>query len=161
MPLQILKSVYYTLINPYFDYCNLIWGMGSSVKDLFIKQKRAVRIITCSQWTCHTSPLFKMLRILKLQELHKLHVACFMYKVHMGLLPCHFLDMFQTNTAIHSYNTRQADNYHVTFSRTNLMKSTIRIAGPLLWNSIDDSIKSAVSFCIFKTRYRNQLLNLQ
>ena len=40
--------LYQTLIQPYFDYCNIIWSVGESVhlEKLFVKQKKAIRAIT-------------------------------------------------------------------------------------------------------------------
>jgi len=30
LPSRILVNLYYTLVHPYFDYCNIIWATGSS-----------------------------------------------------------------------------------------------------------------------------------
>ena len=50
--------------------------------------------------------------ILTIQELHRLQVACFMFKVDKGLIPPYFSSVFCTNANVHSYNTRFATNYH-------------------------------------------------
>ena len=41
MPLSVLSSLYQTLIQPYFNYCNIVWCMDQTVvlNDLFLRQK--------------------------------------------------------------------------------------------------------------------------
>ena len=64
------------------------------LQKLFLTQKKAIRIITNSAWRAHTYPLFHKLSILKIEELHKLQVACFMFKVHNSLMPSYFANVF-------------------------------------------------------------------
>jgi len=49
---HILVNLYYTLVHPYFDYCNIIWATltGTSLNNLFLLQKKAMWIITNSSW---------------------------------------------------------------------------------------------------------------
>ena len=44
-----------------------------------ILQKRAVRIINNKRYRSHTDPIFKSENILKIADIHKLHVSLFMY----------------------------------------------------------------------------------
>ena len=60
--------------------------------------------------------------------------------------------------AVHNYNTRHALDYHVTMHRTSLLKHTLRIAGPSLWNSLDSNIKLSFSVCSFRNRMKKALL---
>jgi hypothetical protein len=50
IPDSILQSLYYTLINPYFEYCNVVWATSTTgeLEKLFRVQKRTVRLITKS-----------------------------------------------------------------------------------------------------------------
>jgi len=50
--------------------------------------------------------------ILEIEEFHKLQVACFMFKVHNGLMPSYFANVFHENADVHNYNTRHAHDYH-------------------------------------------------
>ena len=59
-----------------------------------------------------------------------------MFKVYNGLMPSYFANDFHENAAVHNYNARDARDYHTTMHRTSLLKHTLRIAGPSLWNSI-------------------------
>jgi len=68
---------------------------------------------------------------------------------------------FCINADVHSYNTRFATNYHITVHRTSLLHYTIRIAGPLLWNSLDSNrpIESVASLNTFRRKLKNLLLS--
>jgi len=160
LPESILRSLYYTLVNPYYDYGNIIWAVKNTVvlQKLFLSQKKAVRIITNSSWCAHTEPLFHKLGILKLEELHKLQVGCFMYKIYNSYMPSYFCNMFCANADLHSYNTRQANDYHITMHRTSLLKCTIRIAGPLLWNSLNCTLRSSNTIHSFRRLFKKMLL---
>ena len=82
LPLSVLKMLYLTLIQPYFEYCNIVWAVHKStaLNDLIICQKKAIRIITNSKWNTHTKPLFYNTRILPIDKLNDLgymsHVLC-------------------------------------------------------------------------------------
>jgi len=65
-----------------------------TIHKLFLTQKKAIMIITNSAWRAHTYPLFHKHLILKIEELHKLQVACFIFKVHNGLMPLYFANVF-------------------------------------------------------------------
>jgi hypothetical protein len=85
-------------------------------------------------------------------------VACFMFKVRHNELPVYFTGMFKINSNVHVYSTRHADDYHISFSRTNIFKNTIRNTGPVLWNSIDSNIKLLSNINIFKCAYKQHVL---
>ena len=55
-----LLSIYYSLVYPHLNYCNLIWGNASKslIHDLFLLQKRAIRIVSRASYRCHTDILF-------------------------------------------------------------------------------------------------------
>ena len=68
-PKNILRILYNSLILPHLRYCELSWGFKSD--KIFKLQKRAVRIITCSKYNAHTEPLFKMLNLIKIEDIMK------------------------------------------------------------------------------------------
>ena len=65
--LNILVKLYYALIYPFLTYGILIWGntYETTLKPLFILQKKAVRIITFSKLDSCSSSLFKSLGLIK------------------------------------------------------------------------------------------------
>ena len=69
-PESVLITIYNTLIPPHFYYCFLLWGSVVKKKhSLHLLQKKALRIITNSNYLAHTEPLCKRLRILKISDM--------------------------------------------------------------------------------------------
>jgi hypothetical protein len=161
IPDIVLRNLYFTLVNPYFEYCNLIWATSPSgnLNKLFRLQKRAIRLITKSKWNEHTSPLFINNNILTLYKINQLQTVCFMYKIKNKLLPSYFVEMFELNSAVHEHNTRLADSYHVQSHRLNLTSHSIRIIGVKLWNNICNTLKCVETLNMFRTKLRYHLIN--
>ena len=90
-PESVLITIYNTLILPHFHYCLLLWG--SVVKEnhsLHLLQKKALRIITNSDYLAHTEPLCKRLRILKISDMFSVALWKFYYKLMNNKLPEYF-----------------------------------------------------------------------
>ena len=136
----------------------MLFGVVTAVRSLMMTQKSYSYIIARTKCNAHTAPLFTMLKLLNLYDIHKLQVASFMFKVNHYMLPVYFCNMFAVVCNFHMHNTRHRNDYHREFNRTSLMANTIRVAGPLLLNSIDPFIKSSVSLSVFKNAYRHHLL---
>ena len=66
-----------------------LWGAESYRIELL--QKRAIRLITNSSYTAHTTPLFIELGLLKVQDMFKLKLLKFYYKLSSNLLPQYFV----------------------------------------------------------------------
>ena len=63
-----LFLVYRYLIQPYLEYCNLIWADGNICNNLdilFHKHKKVIRAITFAKWNAHTSSIVKILNFFK------------------------------------------------------------------------------------------------
>ena len=85
MPQNSLLMLYNTLILPYIDYCNVIWGNcgHSQLNHVLLLQKKAVRICTGSCYMTHTDPLFYQLKTLKVHDINNLQTAIFMKRVEL------------------------------------------------------------------------------
>jgi hypothetical protein len=160
IPHCVLLSLYHVLIEPYLMYCNIVWATQNTValNSLFLCQKRAVRIITFSHWLSHTMPIFKKYRILTVCDINRLQVACFMFSIMYNLIPQYFGSMFTLNSSVHSYLTRQSNDFHLAKFQSNISKFNIRVHGPLLWNSLPTELKSLPRLGLFKRRYKVHLL---
>ena len=158
----ILKNLYYALIYPFFIYGLIVWGntYEATWKTLYILQKKAVRIITFSQFDEHSSPLFKQLQFVRFPDLITFTTSTFMYKYNNKLLPCAFDSFFLTVDKVHGYNTRASakKTLYLPKARTNYGKWNIRFQGTKIWNSIDDSIKK-LSLSQFRKKLRNEMIS--
>ena len=135
-----------------------LYTYESTLKPIFILQKKALRTITFSQYDSPSNPLFKSLQVIKFYDLVTFHIATFMYKFHNQLLPTAFHSFFTKVTYIHKYNifTRLAakQSYYLPFVRTNYGKFNIRFQGPSIWNK---DIKLS-SKAVFKKKIQAQYL---
>ena len=70
-PESVLLTIYNTLILPHFHYCLLLWGSVCERKPFFAsaQKKKAVRIITTSDYLAHTEPMCQKLRILQISDM--------------------------------------------------------------------------------------------
>ena len=64
-----LRSIYFAIFDPYLSYCCLVWAQNcSTIQQIIILQKKAIRIINLQPRNFHTSSLFKQNSILKFQD---------------------------------------------------------------------------------------------
>ena len=152
---EILMTLYYALVYPFIMYGLIVWGntYETTIKPVFVIQKRAVRVITFSNFDQHSSPFFKALKIVKFPDLVTYLIAIYMYKFHNQLLPGVFASFFTKVHTVHSYNTRHSAKltYYLPKARTNYGKFSIRFQGPKIWNASDDETKK-LSMSLFKKR---------
>ena len=87
-PQHILLTIYNSLIQPHFIYGLYLWGLNC--KRLKILQKKAVRILAFRPYISHSTPIFKTLKILKLEDLYTMQLYKFYYKNTNNLLPSYF-----------------------------------------------------------------------
>ena len=113
IPKNTLVNLYFTLVHPYYEYCNIVWAADhtSALETLIRSQKKAIRIISHSKRNAHTEEIFKRLKILNIHQLNKFQLACFVYKSVNKLLPPQFNNIFNLNNKLHSYDTRHATKY--------------------------------------------------
>ena len=107
LPQKSLLMLYNSLILPYINYCNIIWGKcgKSKLSHILLLQKKAVRICTKSSYFMHTDPLFHQLKILKVHDINVLQTAIFILKYTKDALPQVFRNFFVYNRNVHSYPT--------------------------------------------------------
>ena len=96
---------------------------------------------------------------LRVNDMYNFQVGIFMYLSHHCLLPKSLLELFFLNSNFHNYSTRSANNYHLPKSHTAFFQRTIIYTGPHLWNSLPCAIRNSKSLNIFKSRYKQYLLN--
>ena len=115
-------NLYISLIQSHLSYGILLWGKNS--QKAFITQKRAIRLISFSNYRDHTDPLFKTLNILKVSDIYKLGLLTFYYKLQNHELPAYFMEMnpviTENNNLGQLYNFR---HIRVTFPICRLEKS--------------------------------------
>ena len=130
LPTRILLTLYNTIILPHLHYGILAWG--SKAHLLTKLQKKSVRITTNSRYNAHTEPLLKNNNLLKTDDIYKVQVLNFYYKLKHQTLPIYFRCFPTTmNTDIHRYNTRRRNIFiprvNHEFAKSSLRNSLISI----------------------------------
>ena len=72
IPTYVLKILYHSLILSHLQYCTLLWANSyrSHLHKLRLLQKKAIRIISNTDYLAHSSKLFLNLKLLKLDVLY-------------------------------------------------------------------------------------------
>jgi hypothetical protein len=144
LPMNILLTIYSSLFLPHISYAITAWGNCSTkdFKRLSILQKKAIRIISKSRYNSHTQPLFKVTKMLTIEDLYRLDCCKILFKVRQNILKPYFINALRPNYAVHTYNTRQTNDIfqqNVTMSiQSQLLNHKISTA----WNKLPISLKS-------------------
>ena len=162
IPQESLITLYQTMIEPYFRYCNIVWGgCNETLKDkLQVLQNRAARAIKNVKYEIADHKLLlNELGWLNIRNLIKLDLGSFIYKTQNNLIPCEINDYFVSTSEVHSYQTRSSTNRNFYLPRAktvNLGKSTYYSASKL-WNDIPKNIRDAQSLDCFKDKLKTYL----
>ena len=125
VPRESLVLLYKTLIEPYFRYCNTVWGYCNEtlLDKLQVLQNKAARVIKGSKFENTNHPiLLKELRWLNVRQLIFVDIAILMYRVANNLAPETISDMYQLANNVHNYNTRYASDGNFYLNRLNTTK---------------------------------------
>ena len=151
LPFFTMRTLYHTLVHPYFNYCNLIWGgtYRSHLHPLIIIQKRIIRIIFNRPYLDHTNPLFFDGKILKIEDLYKYNLGKFMFLNQND-------PIYQNNNA---YDLRSQDLLVPQFERLTTTQHSVHFQGPHLWNQLPIELGNSNSLNIFVRYLKEYFLN--
>lgn len=143
VPKSYIRTLYFTMIYPHLSYGIPLWGSTYNVhkKQLFIMQKRCIRIMAGANSRDHTDNLFNELHVLKLDDIYKIEVLKFVFKHMQDSLPTSLENLFTLNSKIYERDTRQRYDLHRRKCRTNLAIQHISCKGPQMWNALPSHIK--------------------
>ena len=160
VPDRILHS-YCTFILPDINYGILIWGnICKAYLDKLIKlQKWAIRTISKSHYRSHTRSLFAKYNIFNVNDMYSLELGVFMYKYSINDLPNAFNDYFTKRSDIHGYKTRHVNDLNLTKNKTHFSDHSVRMTGPILWNSVDKKIINSKTVKQFRNQYKKTLIS--
>ena len=96
-----------------------------------------------ANYDSHSSPIFRQLELLKINDLVVIHTALSMQQYYSKQLPETFDNLFQPLSCKHNYKTRLAskNNYYLPKARTNFGKFNVRYYVVNIWTSLDSSEK--------------------
>ena len=184
---KLLRSIYYSLVYSHLSYGIHAWGSANktTMNKLVVLQNKAIRILSGVQYfqiygqdpgpLPSAEPLFKNLGILKIEDIFKLNVANFVYSTLDFESPRIFHDWFVFNHEIYDYNTRlnavisqdhhfdvgtvqRSLSLHTKGFKNSFGQKMIRVSGPVIWNSIPESIQKSTSIHSFKSKLKKFFL---
>ena len=128
LPINILKMRYNSLILCHLNYGILLWGAQHNANDKLHKlQKKAIRIITSSNFLAHSEPIFKQLHLLKSYDVYKCQLLKFLFKLVNKQLPTYFNQLpFSFNNQLHHHETRGCKRAFVPRVNHEFSKRNIR-----------------------------------
>ena len=154
-PFNVLIKVYNSLIQPHFDYCNVVWGncnKGLSEK-LQRLQNRAARILMSASYDSNLDDLFRALgwRRLHYQRLEQKSIL--MYKTLHGMTPDYLRSRFVYRDNARAYRLRNTENKLVLPQpRIDYLKRSFLYSGAQLWNNLPVDLRQASSLTDFKSK---------
>ena len=108
VPSDTLISIYHALIQPLFDYCDVVWGnINKGLNERLQKlQNRAARIITRSNYDVRSVDILKQLKWDNLSQRRFEHKATIMYNIMNGKAPKYLRMLFNMNNKNELYDFR-------------------------------------------------------
>ena len=108
------------------------------------------------------TPYFRLLEILKLENIFKLKIGALVHKIQYRKkdIPLALYDLAQPDSAVHNYRTRYATNQNLyrPFSRTNYGLARFSVVASQTWEAIPIKIK-CLPFDSFKKEYKLSVLD--
>ena len=153
VPKKCLSQVYNALVQPYFDYCSLVWQnckleLQSKLQKL---QNRAARIITGDNWEIRSKDVLNKLNWLPLNQRRLTDTLLFMRKIFKDEVPISISDQFQLSVN-EQYNLRSnCTMLKLAKPRTNTLKRSFSYHAAKTWNKLPTDLKNlSISDQVFK-----------
>ena len=155
--------IYNTLILSlsYLHYGILLWGHATDCNRPKLSQKKAVRMITNSNYLAHSEPIFKSLNLLQLEDIIKVNILEFYHQHENKNLPLYFQNIdYNQSISSHHHNTRKHE--YVYYVNYEFAKKCLKYTIPKIINETATFIKDKVhthSLIGFKPYTKNYFLS--
>lgn len=145
LPNDILRTLYYAIIQPHITYGIMSWGSAAPtlISTIQGKQNRVIKIIYNLPWRQETKPIYFSYKFLKINEQYHMDILRFVHRYHNDLLPAAFESYFTPITAVNPYPTRLASghNYRLPQVLKNYGLNSPSYVGIKLWAQVDNNAK--------------------
>ena len=153
LDLKSAKNIYFSCIYSLLTYCICVYGgvlqctqRSERLKGLHEKATNYLFKSFCPMGTC----VFKQLKILKLEDIHRLYASIYMYKV-IKLNECPTLqNNLNLNYPQHRYPTRHQNDPIVPLPRVASVRINFKYQCTQIWREIPAQIKSISGLKAFK-----------
>ena len=134
----------------------------SYLEPIFKLQKKAVRAISHQPFRSPSLPIFKKLKLLRIQDIFQLRLLTFVYESINKKNPSCFHDYFSFNANFHQHSTRQSNPGNLFLTHRNSFRyglKSIRYMGAKMWNDLPVEIRNSPSKYSFKNNLKIFLQN--
>ena len=153
MGANVLKTIYYSLVQPYFDYCDVVCSdCSKTLADKLQKlQNRAARIITRADYSIRSSAVLNSPAWTNLEEREKRHLLIAMFKVFNNNCPTYLQEYFHRTSEVHNYNLRGSNyDFQIPLPKMNFLKRSFSYRGANAWNQLSNQIREIRDLASFK-----------
>ena len=153
LPFEILKSLYYTLIYPYLNYCVSVWGNGAKchLSILTKCQNYFLRILFYLKKYDHISSYYKTANMLNIYEISILKILTIFYKLFIYKISPFFHLILQNYISHHIYSMRNLSTFSLPKFRTKIYSISPLFQGMRLWNSLPTVVTNSPHLGFFKS----------
>lgn len=148
--INIVKTFYYSNFEAKIRYGVIFWGNSVTSDRVFILQKRVIRFMFGLTYRESCKSTFIRNKILTFPCLYILDVLIFV-KTNIS--------KFVHQNTYHEYTTRHGSNLQFNMHRLELFKSNPYYMGAVLYNKLNNNIKTIVGIQKFKSAVRRYLVS--
>ena len=118
-----------------------------------------MRIITHSQFQCHSSPLFQNKNNLNIFQIIEYYASISMFQKQYSTVPNVSHQNRLLSYSYHTYETRNKISIRTPLFKLQFSKRSIFDHGIKIWNNLSLEVKSITNKRIFKKIIRKKLIN--
>ena len=144
VPDTTLQFIFNSLVQPYFDYCCVVWGNCSkTLADKLQKlQNRAVRMFTFFSYDVNADVVLASFDGKKLETQREIQKAVIVHKSLYGLAPDYLRSMFVNRSIVANYSLRDTEGkLAIPKPRTDYLRNSFSYSGAVLWNSLPSDLR--------------------
>ena len=162
VPDTTLQFIFNSLVQPYFDYCCVVWdNCSKTLADKLQKlQNRAARILTFSSYDANADVVLASINWKKLETQRKIQKAVMVHKSLYGLAPDYLRSMFVNRSIVANYSLRDTEGkLAIPKPRTDYLRNSFSCSGAVLWNSLPTDLRQTENPNQFKAGCINFFTN--
>ena len=145
IPVKVTKLLANSLVMPYFDYCNLVWGNCSKELNtkLQVLQNRLARLVLNEGPRAHIFDMFNELNWTTLDKRSNVNLILLVYKCLKGDAPEYLGTKFTYVNTRHAYSTKSSCGRSLYQPKVTSQsgKRTFKYRGAKAWNGLPSNLR--------------------
>lgn len=155
-----MLTLYYGKFQSLMKYGCVVWGQGTGWNQVFIAQKKAIRIINGKEWDeaghpISCKPIFQKLGIMTFPSLYAYECIAFVVSNELDLI-----NDFQPFSSTHNYNTRHNARIRLPLHRTVALEKCVQYQGCKLLNKLPSELLEGSSTPLKLNKIKKYLTGL-